>query len=483
MVVSTLLLFPHQLFEPKLLTRFNKIILVEHPIFYGFRHVKMKFNKKKIIFHRATCQAYCAEISEWMGKKSAREFHYITYENFLKNKWSFIDEPEIHVFEICDVQLEAELNKICQKIGANLIILQSPAFMNSLEQLREFWETQKDKKRQSHSVFYKNQLHIHNIKDFDKSYDAENRNPLPRDVIIPKNKIYTNAHIHDAARWCDKLFPNNPGHINEFLYPINRKDAKKWFNDFILNKLNSFGTYQDAIVNSSADASNTTNSTISTNSTNSTISTNNQNVILFHSLLSPLLNIGLITPNTVIKKTLEIYRKTNIHIRNVEAFVRQIIGWREYQRYLYIYFGNQIRNSNYFGNESTLTKAWYIGNTQIKAVDDAIKQAWNTGYLHHIQRLMIICNVMNLCEINPHDVYKWFMEYSIDSYDWVMVGNVYSMGLWADGGLSMRKPYISSSNYVVNMSGRRYKADPLWDELYHAFIKKHKKLLSHVPIA
>jgi deoxyribodipyrimidine photolyase-related protein len=90
-------------------------------------------------------------------------------------------------------------------------------------------------------------------------------------------------------------------------------------------------------------------------------------------------------------------------------------------------------------------------------------------------------NIMNLCEIHPDEVYKWFMEFSIDSYDWVMIGNVYSMGMWADGGISMRKPYISTGNYVEQMSGKRWKASPIWRGLYYMFIEKHKKQLTGTP--
>jgi len=107
-------------------------------------------------------------------------------------------------------------------------------------------------------------------------------------------------------------------------------------------------------------------------------------------------------------------------------------------------------------------------------IDYVIQTAFKYGYLHHIQRLMIMSNFMNLCGISPKEAYKWFMEFAIDSYDWVMIGNVYSMGMFADGGLSMRKPYISSSSYILRMSD--YPRDnwtKVWDLLYRAFWTKH----------
>jgi deoxyribodipyrimidine photolyase-like uncharacterized protein len=98
-----------------------------------------------------------------------------------------------------------------------------------------------------------------------------------------------------------------------------------------------------------------------------------------------------------------------------------------------------------------LNQSWYSATTGIKPVDDAVRMALDDGYIHHILRLMVVGNFMNLVGIHPDDVYKWFMEFSLDSYDWVMVGNVYSMALWADGGLTMRKPYISGDGYIMKM--------------------------------
>ena len=109
-------------------------------------------------------------------------------------------------------------------------------------------------------------------------------------------------------------------------------------------------------------------------------------------------------------------------------------------------FRNEI---NYFNHKKKLNSKWYSGETGIRPIDDSIKFAFKTGYLHHIIRLMIMSNFMNLCRLDPYECYKWFMEFAVDSYDWVMIQNVYSMGQWADGGLTMRKPYISSDNYVV----------------------------------
>ena len=112
---------------------------------------------------------------------------------------------------------------------------------------------------------------------------------------------------------------------------------------------------------------------------------------------------------------------------------------------------DDIVNKNYFQHTNKITKDWYYGTTEIQPLDNAITTAFDTGYLHHIIRLMVVSNLFNLFEIRPDDVYQWFMEFSVDSYDWVMIQNVYSMGLWVDQGLTMRKPYLASSNYILSL--------------------------------
>lgn len=164
--------------------------------------------------------------------------------------------------------------------------------------------------------------------------------------------------------------------------------------------------------------------------------------------------------------------KRLIPLNSYEGFIRQLF-WREYQYYCYRYF--DFSKKNYFGNDKKLNKDWYNGTLGILPVDDAIKEAFSTGYLHHIKRLMVIGNFMNLCQINPKEGFKWFMEFSCDSYEWVMHQNVYDMVFFVSGGGTMRRPYISSSNYILKMSN--YKKEDwcnIWDTKYRQFVKKNK---------
>jgi deoxyribodipyrimidine photolyase-related protein len=153
--------------------------------------------------------------------------------------------------------------------------------------------------------------------------------------------------------------------------------------------------------------------------------------------------------------------------------VRQIIGWREYVRIIYLKVGTKQRTENYWKFKDSIPTAYWTAETGIDPIDLAIKNVLNTGYSHHIERLMILGNFMLLSEYHPDYVYEWFMEMYIDAYDWVMVPNVYGMSQYADGGIITTKPYISSSNYVKKMSN--YKAGPwceIWDSLFWRFIGK-----------
>ncbi|MEM9340197.1 MAG: FAD-binding domain-containing protein, partial [Bacteroidota bacterium] len=172
---------------------------------------------------------------------------------------------------------------------------------------------------------------------------------------------------------------------------------------------------------------------------------------IFHSVLSPYLNLGLITPDEIIDKALEFAGEKDTHFPSVEGFVRQIIGWREFIRGIYHEYDDQL-NINYFDHHRKMKPCWYNGTTGIPAIDDSICKALKYGYTHHIERLMVLGNVMLLCELAPDEVYRWFMEMYVDSADWVMAPNVYGMSQYADGGTFATKPYIGGANYIKKMS-------------------------------
>ena len=291
------------------------------------------------------------------------------------------------------------------------------------------------------------------------TYDTDNRKRYPKGQTPPPIWFPDeDEFIREAKNYTEQHFPNNQGSItNAFIYPINHADAEKWLQDFLSHRFQDFGPYEDALVQ--------------------------KQHWLNHSVLTPMLNSGLLTPQQIIDAAIEYADKNPIPLASLEGFIRQIIGWREFIRLFYLNHGTEQRNRNFWGFTRKIPSSFYTGTTGILPVDDCIQKLLKTGYNHHIERLMVLGNFMLLCEFDPDDVYRWFMEMYIDAYDWVMVPNVYGMTQFADGGRMCSKPYISGSNYLLKMSD--YKGDgrweKIWDGLFWSFMHKQRDFFSQNP--
>ena len=191
-----------------------------------------------------------------------------------------------------------------------------------------------------------------------------------------------------------------------------------------------------------------------------------------------MLNIGLLTPQRVVDRILEYAANTPIPLNSVEGFIRQVIGWREFIRLMYRRHGVEMRKGNFLNHQRPLPATFWDASTGIEPLDLVINRALDTGYAHHIERLMVLGNFMLLCQSKPDDVYGWFMELFVDAYDWVMVPNVYGMSQFSDGGIFTTKPYFSGSNYLKKMSdyapGDWQKT---WDGLFWSFVETHEDFL------
>jgi deoxyribodipyrimidine photolyase-related protein len=289
------------------------------------------------------------------------------------------------------------------------------------------------------------------------SFDRENRRKIPKDIRIPaRPSPESDRFIEEAKRYVEKHFPENPGSVDDFFYPVTHKASERWLKDFLREKLDFFGDYQDAILKDEP--------------------------FLFHSVLTPMLNIGLLTPDQIVKETLAYAEEHSVPLNSLEGFIRQIIGWREFMRAVYVLKGEEERTTNFFQHKRKLPESFYDGTTGLAPVDAVIQRLLQYAYTHHIERLMILGNIMLLCEIDPDEVYRWFMELFIDASDWVMVPNVYGMSQHADGGLITTKPYISSSNYIRKMSDfAEGEWCRIWDGLYWRFIDHHRDFFRKNP--
>jgi len=462
--MNYLILFPHNLFPKKQLLKFIPkdididkltIILVEDPLFFGDKERIKNYTKLKLVLHRASMKYYKDYLKEEVKPKSIK---YIEYSK--AKKYSYlkkINDKKIYLFDPCDHLLMKRINKIVEPT-----VLDSPLFLLSIKDLEEYNETKQKSNTFFHKHFYDWQLKKNpggiKIPYITKSYDEENRKPPTKNLNVPtsiREKINDNntEYVKEAKKYIENNFKNNYGNVEDFFFPITHKTSNKWLKDFVKVRLKNFGTYQDAILQNEP--------------------------FMFHSLLSTMINVGLLTPHEVLEEVIEYYEKNKkeVKINNYEGFVRQLIGWREYERMLYVLDYDNLTSSNYFGNKKLLNKKWYTGKTGIKPIDDTINKAFKNGYLHHIERLMVMLNFMNLARIHPKQIYNWFMEFSCDAYDWVMVGNVYGMGYFSTN--TMRKPYLSTSNYIRQMTD--YKNDghwnEVWDALFYKFLTDNKPKL------
>lgn len=476
-----LLLFPHQLFHPHEFKdlNVNEIHLIEHTLFYGKRKYKyiaethatspkaspMIFNKKKLIFHRASMLDYIQECK-------SHHFKVIFHENV--NTLSSIKSSifnsqkgrslvslsslDIYYYDPVDHELQDELNHIFPRACR----METPSFLFTTIQLLEYFKNLQDKAPEtvSHAPFYQYSLKTHDIPFITKSHDTENRESIPVDQVPTlKIKIYDTKYIKEAIQWVNKNYSKNYGTEEDIWLPSSRKDAKQLFTSFLKDHLSDFGKYQDAMAI--------------------------QQPFLHHSCISALLNVGLLTPKQVVDDTIAYYKKhkREIPLASFEGFIRQMAGWREYERMIYLTLYSEIVKSNIFKHKRLLSSVWYEERSERKEpyltpLEDAIHMGWKYGYLHHIYRLMVVANAMNLLEIQPYEAYRWFMEFAVDSYDWVMIGNVYSMGLWADGGKTMRKPYLSSNAYIDKMSvGYDDEWGHWWRSLFYIFLYKHQSII------
>jgi len=437
---TVFLILPNQLFENnyKKLKEYKEVFIIEEPYFFS---EDIKPNKIKIAYMKA-CMMYYYDDLKLNG---INNITYKTFDNIIKNDYDFLRNKKIHLYDINDFKLTEKYKKF------NLSkIFETPMFILPKELLVKY-----DTQRQTptHASFYEMSKNYLGILQNVKNQDVYNRKNPKINVKFDNKLSYitkSNLKYYKEGIEYSKLFKShigNPTIENLKIYPINSKDAYKAYIMFLNKNLKFFGLFQDVI--------------------------NDKNQFMYHSIISPMLNIGLLKPRKLIS-LIQKY-KLLIPLSSYEGFIRQIIGWREYMRYLYLFKYKELIKSNNHKNYKNINKSWYNASTGIYIIDNEIKKVINYGYAHHIIRLMVFLNFLILSEINPNDIYKWFMEViSIDAYDWVMIPNIYSMGYFSSIG--MKRPYLSSSNYILRMSNykKNGKWELLWNTLFRNFVKSRK---------
>ncbi|MDC0831660.1 cryptochrome/photolyase family protein [Geitlerinema sp. CS-897] len=339
------------------------------------------------------------------------------------------DIDDVRVVEPNDYQFSRYLQTL--DLPCSLSVVENNLFLWTAA---EFADWAKGRKRLLLETFYRRGRQRFNVlMDGDEpvggqwNFDKQNRKPPkgklqpPPPLMFPPDE--TTQAVMEQVRGLEVAY----GEMELFGWAVTRSQALRVLEDFCDRRLPSFGPYQDAMVTGEET--------------------------MWHSLISPYLNLGLLHPQEAIAAAENTYRDRNLEVAGVEGFVRQILGWREYMRGLYCFLTEEYADKNWLEHDVPLPEFfWNADKTQMNCLRQVLKQTERTGYAHHIQRLMVLANFATLAGLSPQAVKEWFHSAFIDAYDWVMQTNVIGMGTFADGGILSTKPYVSSANYINKMS-------------------------------
>lgn len=452
--IDAALVYPHQLFASHpALARDRPVFLIEDQRFFS----AFQFHKQKLVLHRASMRAY--------ARRLARRYDltYVPHEEsdreLLSTRLGRAGVTTLHTASLCDRALEEDVGRIAQGLNATWQEYPSPMFITQDDRMGRWAQ---DRQHFHMASFYQAQRRdldvlMENGKPLGGkwSFDTENRKRLPKNLVVPPHApIRRDVRVKEAVDYVNRHFAKHPGRAEDFRYPVTHAEAESWFTHFLETRLRYFGPYEDAI--------------------------SQEHAFLFHSVLTPMLNVGLLTPQQVLDRTLEFSRHNQVPLASLEGFLRQVIGWREFMYCVYSSVGETQRGGNFWGCQRDLPDSFYSADVGIPPVDTVIRRVMDLAYCHHIERLMVLGNFMLLLEIRPEQVYQWFMELFVDAYDWVMVPNVFGMSQYADGGLITTKPYISSSNYIRRMSD--FSRGPwcaIWDGLFWRFVSRHREVFAN----
>ncbi|MEO0857634.1 MAG: cryptochrome/photolyase family protein [Bacteroidota bacterium] len=459
------LVFPNQLFadHPALdpdLDQPDEVVLVEDDLLFRDEQYPARYHKLRLVLHRATMRRTADRLE--------RDGHTVRYVAWA-DRTSTADllaqlaEDGVTAVRYCepvDFTLEKRLDQAARDAGIEREVLETPLFLNTRAENADFFD---GRKRYFMADFYKHQRRRFGLLIDEHgepsggqwSFDHDNRKKLTKKAIAevpPVPTVEPDDYTEEAVRYVEEHFPDHLGESGPLPYPTTHEAAAHWLDVFVEERLDRFGPFEDAIEPGQSH--------------------------FYHAVLTPMLNIGLVTPKQVLDAVMARAGDTPAYapIASLEGFVRQVIGWREFMRATYDLEGVPMRTGNMWDFERDMPDAWYDGTTGLVPVDDVIRRVLKTGYANHIERLMVLGGALFLSRIHPRAVYRWFMELFVDAYDWVMVPNTYGMSQHAAGPLITTKPYMSGSNYLRKMSHYpRGDWEAEWDGLYWTFMRDYRE--------
>jgi len=419
-------------------------------------------------------------------KEQGHQVHYIqlddknNLQNIPDNISQLINKYKATRFEWQlpdEYRLDIQLNEFAEKLKSDSNIecqsFDSEHFMSSREELGDFFE---GKKQYLLERFYRYMRTKHNVLMDGKkpltgqwNYDKENRKKLPTNHVPIAPLVFENE-IEDILEMIQKSDVKTIGNIDKkgFIWPVTRTQSLDLLEFFVKECLPVFGSYQDAMTPHAWS--------------------------LYHSRISFSMNVKLISPLEVINRAIQEWeaRSDEIGFNQLEGFVRQIIGWREYMRGIYWLKMPDYADNNYFENTRKLPEWFWTGDTKMNCLKHSIHQSLDYAYAHHIQRLMVTGNFTLLAGIHPDEVDEWYLGIYIDAIEWVEITNTRGMSQFADGGVVASKPYVSSAAYIHKMShycktcyyDKSMKTGPKacpFNSLYWNFYDRHQDKLRKNP--
>ncbi len=434
------------------------------------RMTKLPYHKHKLILVWSAMRHFAEEL-RGLGYHVAYYEQAASYREAIDAHIDGYAPAEFRVMESAEYGVSDALQRGIEKRGYTVRVYENNMFLSNKG---AFAKKAKGKKTLLLESFYRGMRKETGLlmdgaapEGGDWNYDKENREPPPKDHSFPKPfRVKPDEHTRAVMDLVEKDFKAHYGRGDTFDWPVTREDAETLLDDFVKHRLDLFGPYQDAIVKGEAS--------------------------MYHSLISPLLNIGLLEPLEVCRRVEQAYYGGNARLNSVEGFIRQVIGWREFVYQVYHYKMPGYIKENHFNHDIDVPQCYWDADTEMACVGDAVSNLIEHGINHHIQRLMITGTFALIAGIDPQQVNDWYLEAYADAWEWVVTPNVLGLSLYADGGYLATKPYAASANYVNKMSNccadctynpKEATGDDAcpWNSLYWDFLARNKKKLDNNP--
>jgi deoxyribodipyrimidine photolyase-related protein len=448
----------------------DEVIMIEsmHEAQYVWTH------KAKIVLFLSAMRHFANQLKELHYPLTYIQSSSLSIVEALKEKIVKGNYSHLICIEPGEWRLKQQIEELAKDLSITLEMREDDHFYCSHQ---EFVKWAADKKELRLEYFYRLMRKTHHIlidsegnpEGGQWNFDQDNRKPYPKKgpgILEEPIFFEPDAITQEVIDFVNETYANHPGSLEAFQWAVTRNQALEALEYFVEYRLRNFGVYQDAMWTDTPFG--------------------------WHSILSSSLNLKLLNPREVIAAVVHAWKKYDLDLSNIEGFIRQILGWREFVRGMYYLDMPQMAKDNYYDHQRPLPQWYWSGQTNMACMKDAIGQTLNYGYAHHIQRLMVTGNFALLAEILPSAVCDWYLAIYVDAIEWVELPNTAGMALFANGGRFTSKPYVASGAYIKRMSNYcgscKYKPDVRFGEtacpvttLYWNFLIKHRTQFDSSP--